>query len=215
MKVSEKSLELNIGAELLGLMRNSYGMPKAYLRGLTQREEKQEGVDFFLQLDPATRIFAFQFKAPKGRFEDTPYLYTLRREQHSALFDLAQISSGSVFYVFPFFVTPAKLHQYVPNLGQDTWLLDINPMSPGLVFGGNQTKVVRCGPGSAQVNPEYRLLSLNEVPKDSFSGIPVGEFALWYNRQRKVLRETERRRDPWLVRGLRVAVVTPAPPEEQ
>jgi len=39
-------------------------MPKAYLRGLTQREEKQEGVDFFVQLNPATRIFALQFKAP-------------------------------------------------------------------------------------------------------------------------------------------------------
>jgi hypothetical protein len=46
------------------------------------------------------------------------------------------------------------------NLVQDTWLLDINPMSPGLVFGGNQTKVVRCEPGSAQINPEYRLQSL-------------------------------------------------------
>jgi len=66
LKVSEKSLELNVGAELLALLRNSWGAPKAYLRGLTQREEKQEGVDFFVQLDPATRVFAFQFKAPKG-----------------------------------------------------------------------------------------------------------------------------------------------------
>lgn len=68
MKVSEKSLELNVGAELLTLLRNTWGAPKAYLRGLTQREEKQEGVDFFVHLDPATRIFAFQFKAPKCVF---------------------------------------------------------------------------------------------------------------------------------------------------
>ena len=46
MKVSEKSLELNVGAELLAMMRGPWGMPKAYLRGLTQREEKQQGVDF-------------------------------------------------------------------------------------------------------------------------------------------------------------------------
>jgi hypothetical protein len=64
LKVSEKSLELNVGAELLGLLRGSWGMPKAYLRGFTQLEEKQEGVDFFVQLNPATRMFAFQFKAP-------------------------------------------------------------------------------------------------------------------------------------------------------
>jgi hypothetical protein len=64
MKVSEKSLELNIGAELLGLMRTTLGMPKACLRGLTQAEERQEGVDCFVELNPNARIFAFQFKAP-------------------------------------------------------------------------------------------------------------------------------------------------------
>lgn len=31
MKVSEKSLELNIGAELLNVMRNNWGLPKTYL----------------------------------------------------------------------------------------------------------------------------------------------------------------------------------------
>ena len=120
MKVSEKSLELNVGAELLTLMRKQPGMQKAYLRGLTQAEENQEGVDFFAQLDPAIRVFAFQFKAPKGRIELAPYRYTLKREQHSPLFDLAQLSPRSVFYVFPFYITPEKLHQYVPNLAQDT-----------------------------------------------------------------------------------------------
>jgi len=41
MKVSEKSLESNVAAELLGLLRGSWRLPKAYLRGLPQREEKQ------------------------------------------------------------------------------------------------------------------------------------------------------------------------------
>ena len=60
MKVSEKTLELNVGAELLALLRGPFEMRKAYLRGLTQREESQEGVDFFAQLTPETTIFAFQ-----------------------------------------------------------------------------------------------------------------------------------------------------------
>lgn len=96
-KVSEKSLELNVGAELLDLMRNSWGMPKAYLRGLTQREEDQEGVDFYAELNPAARLFAFQFKAPKARSESTPYRYTLKREQHRMLGLLAGLAPKSVF----------------------------------------------------------------------------------------------------------------------
>jgi hypothetical protein len=40
MKISEKSLEVNVGAEVLYLLREAWGMPKAYLRGLTQGEEK-------------------------------------------------------------------------------------------------------------------------------------------------------------------------------
>ena len=59
MKVSEKSLELNVGAELLTRMRGPLNMPKAYLRGLTQREEHRTGVDFFARLPDGTRIFAF------------------------------------------------------------------------------------------------------------------------------------------------------------
>jgi len=71
MKVSEKSLELNIGAEILNILRTK--MPKAYLRGLTQAEENKEGPDFFAQLNANVRLFAFQFKAPHGEKESSPY----------------------------------------------------------------------------------------------------------------------------------------------
>ncbi len=84
MKVSEKSLELNVGAELLALLRGPWKMPKAYLRGLTQREEHQEGVDFFAELVPETMIFAFQFKAPKGHREGEPYRFTVQRRLSTA-----------------------------------------------------------------------------------------------------------------------------------
>jgi len=66
LKVSEKSLELNVGAELLTLLRNYWGMPKAYLRGLTQREERQEGVDFFVQLNPAPENARVRRMLPGG-----------------------------------------------------------------------------------------------------------------------------------------------------
>src|SRR6266480_6132565 len=144
MKVSEKSLELNVGAEILDEMRNGMGMTKAYLRGLTQREEKREGVDFFLRLGPQVRFFAFQFKAPTGNSDGSPYRYTIQKDQHEALFDLAQSASNTVFYVFPHYVTVMKLQQDVPSLMNDTWLLSVDQMVPGAVFGTTRSKTVRC-----------------------------------------------------------------------
>lgn len=209
MKVSEKSLEINIGAELLGLMRNLWGMPKAYLRGLTQREEKQEGVDFFAQLDPATRLFAFQFKAPKGNTDAPPYRYTLVKDQHTALFTLAQTVPNSVFYVLPFYVTYAKLQQDVPGLVQDTWLLGIDQMPAEQMFGTTQSKVVRCQAGQATINPDYGLLPLSDISHTSLGGVPAREFAQWYGQFRELHALPAKRRHPWLARGLRVAIVAP------
>ena len=211
MKVSEKSLELNVGAELLTLLRTNWGMPKAYLRGLTQREERQEGVDFFVQLDAATRVFAFQFKAPKGAVDAAPYRYTLRRQQHDLLFQLAQFSAQSVFYVFPYYVTAAKLHQDVPDLIKDTWLLSLDQMPTAAVFGAVATKTVRCEGGLATVNPDYEMGRLRDLLPPH--GVPAREFASWYSRYREVAgyleNQPRRRRDPWLARGLRVAIALP------
>lgn len=209
MKVSEKSLELNVGAELLAMLRGPWAMPKAYLRGLTQREEKQEGVDFFLQLSPTARIFAFQFKAPKGREDGPPYRYTLVSEQHELLHTLAVTSPGSVYYVLPFYVTHAKLRRDVPSLIQDTWLLPIAQMATPDVFSGQKTKTIRCAHGVATVNPEYRLQHIAETRIPAQAGVPAEQFASWYLRVRKahIQAAQTKRRNPWLVRGLRIAIV--------
>lgn len=207
MKVSEKSLELNIGAELLGLLRNNWNMPKAYLRGLTQAEEKREGVDFFAQLNPNARIFAFQFKAPRGKKESVPYKYTLVRYQHDPLFQLSQFSPRGVFYAFPYYVTVPKLQQNVPNLMQDTWFLNIRQMRPADVFGSYQTRTIRCSYGVAVVNPEYQLERLHDMYFNREEAVPVRTFRDWYGDFRERRMEAERRGNPWLVRGLRVAIV--------
>lgn len=210
MKVSEKSLELNVGAELLLLMRWRWGMSRAYLRGLTQREESQEGVDFFVQLPPGTRIFAFQFKAPKGRREGQPYRFTIQRRQHEMLSQLAAGSPGNVFYVLPYYVSPAKLQRHVPCLLRDTWFLPVGSMQGNDPFGTYGTRTVRCVRGLASINPDYELRGAGELePGD---GIPHRLFAEWYasiERWRDQLEGARRRRDPWLVRGLRVAIVLP------
>lgn len=210
MKVSEKSLELNVGAELLGLLRGGWGMPKAYLRGLTQREEKQEGVDFFAQLDSATRLFAFQFKAPKGTVDTDPYRYRLVRAQHEMLFSLAEQAPYGVFYVFPFYVTPRKLQQDVPRLINDTWSLRVGQMPTDEVFGISQTRTIRCVAGRAVVNPEYAMKRLADLLHRGSDGISVNSFALWYKQQHNMSEGfLKKRRNPWLVRGLRLAIVAP------
>jgi len=219
MRVSEKSLELNVGAELLGVIRNTWGMPKAYLRGLTQKEEQAEGVDFFAQLSPSARLFAFQFKAPQGRVEADPYRYKLVSEQHDLLFTLAQTAPGAVFYVLPRYLQPGKLQQDVPNLLQDTWLLAVAPMPTPVIFAGQQTKVVRCVGARAIINPEFALQNLAQLNHEqrggvlaaAFDGIPAKSFAVWYERHRWLGRAERRRQNPWLVRGLRVVVVEPEP----
>ena len=208
MKVSEKSLELNVGAELLTLMRGPWRMPKAYLRGLTQREENQEGIDFFAQLPPATRVCAFQFKAPKGRYEGVPYRFTIQRRQHQKLHALAQRSRCGVYYVLPYYVSPAKLAGDVPDLLRDTWFLRVSGMHDGNVFGTYKSKTMSCWRGIASVNPDYELQRGSEMEPDP--GIPVGQFVEWYASLRdedEEVTEVRARRSPWLVRGLRVVLV--------
>ncbi len=210
MKVSEKSLELNVGAELLALLRGRWRMPKTYLRGLTQREESQEGADFFAQLSPKTRIFAFQFKAPKGRQEGEPYRFTIQRRQHEKLSALAAGSTGNVFYVLPYYVLPAKLQRCVPCLLRDTWFLPVGSMSGTDPFGTYQTRTVRCERRLASINPEYELRGVEEL--EPGNGIPVRQFAEWYaglHAKSDLAINRGQRRDPWLVRGMRVAIVQP------
>ena len=210
MKVSEKSLELNVGAELLTRMRGPLNMPKAYLRGPTQREEHRTGVDFFARLPDGTRIFAFQFKAPRGPSDDLPYTFTLGRDQHSSLHNLAVQDPGAVYYVFPFYVSTHKLVRDVPNLARDTWLLPAAPLDVPTVFAGQKTKRVQCYPGTAVVNPDYPMKNLAELALSWDDGIRPDRFADWYRELRhhaSELVDRPPRMNPHIVRGLRVMIV--------
>lgn len=212
MKVSEKSLELNVGAELLARLRGPLNMPKAYLRGLTQKEEKQEGVDFDVNWKN-NRIYAFQFKAPVRQYCQY-FQFRLNYAQHETLYDgLAQNSPNSVYYVFPFYYSLDKLIRDVPNLADDTWLLEVSCIRPS-EFNGQKTITVNCASGKAYVNPRFDMTCLSEM--DSIGdGIEDKVFTNWYRDLRKPQPETERnvtesskfRMNPMIVRGLRVAII--------
>ena len=185
-------------------------MPKAYLRGLTQREEHRAGVDFFANLPGDTRIFAFQFKAPKGREDGEPYRFTLTCEQHRPLHQLAQLAPDAVFYVFPYYVLTDKLERDVPCLAQDTWLLPVAPMDEREVFNDQWTKQVYCRRGVAQVNPDYKMMKLSNAMLFWEKGIGRDNFADWYKnlRRQKYMSDHPRwQMSPWTVRGLRIAII--------
>lgn len=189
MKASEKSLELNVGAELLGLFRRLFS-PKAYLIGLTQLQESLCGVDQLVALTPSARVYAFQFKAPRARRNSLPdilpYRFTIGAAQHGRLYRLAQSCPDSVFYVFPFFDEETKLYTHVPNLLGDTWFLPVATMTPNQVFSGKKSKVVRCVPGLASVNPEFEMWRIDprasggEGFRDKVgNGIPIERLLSW------------------------------------
>ena len=211
MKVSEKTLELNVGAELLEVIRSDWGLPKAYLRGLTQREEKAEGVDSFLQLSPSAQLFAFQFKAPLGKREGPPYRYRLHREQHSQLYALAVSSPAAVFYVFPYYLGSNKLQRDVPVLLRDTWILRVARMPTKEVFKNQRTKVILCDGARAFVNPSYDLenLARGHASAPHYQGVNPERFSAWYRQFWQTHSPSGKRRNPWLVRGLRVVICEP------
>jgi len=213
-KVSEKTLELNIGAEILQIIRSQHGCSRAFLRGLTQAEEYTHGVDFYAELPDSTRVYAFQFKAPKKGPEMEPYLFTIRSDQHMALHSAASGNPGSVFYCFPYYVGTAKLVTHLPTLQTETWLLDVASVFPA-VFGPHQSKTVRCQGGVAQINLEYKLTSLIEIKNARDSAKPLLGKGLTLKTLQDMFKMLLKRPDDkmrlssWLTRGLRAVFVPP------
>jgi len=209
---------------LLQLFRQVY--PKFFLRGLTQTEERQEGVDIFAQMDPRTKVFAFQFKAPKAQSAwpfcisnnscqtpcqaRMPYRYGIQIDQHSALLRLAGIVPNSVFYVLPYYCCPPALWRDCPNLLRNTLFLPVYGMQTQQVFGPYRSRTVVCQNNTARINPEFQMIHSHELFEHVHEGgIAIERFIEWYEFFQG-LRNEEGRRNPWLTRGLRLGM---APPE--
>lgn len=200
---------------MLQLFRQVY--PKFFLRGLTQAEERQEGVDIFAQMTPRTRVFAFQFKAPKSQLmwpscSNSPchsnerFKYSIQHQQHVALYNLASISPNTAYYVFPYYCCPHKLWNDCPRLLGQTWFLPIDNMTPQRVFGTQKSKIVTCQNSVASINPEFDMVQHDELLGFIHDGgIVIERFIEWYEAFQG-LRNEEGRRNPWLTRGLRLGI---------
>lgn len=133
-RVSEKTLEPNIAAELLQVIRALPGCERAFWIGLKQDQEARWGMDELIRNVPRGYHLALQFKAPKALPADAlPYSFTINDRQNGNLLKLARAGRDAVFYVFPHYNSLSRLGSSVPSLLADTWFLrvfDLNGLQP-------------------------------------------------------------------------------------
>ena len=118
-KVSEKSLELNVGTELLQCIRSWPNCEGALWFGLTQAQEKNMGLDEFVLNVPPRLLLMLQFKSPRSAsFRGAPYKFDINLGQYKSLLRLASRFPRNVHYVFPYTANgpkQAKTHPASPK----------------------------------------------------------------------------------------------------
>ncbi len=128
-EVSEKSLELNVCAEMLQHIRAWPGCERALWLGLTQRQERRAGLDELIRNVGSGFALMLQFKAPWPSSDvDDLYKFSINERQHEALEQLADKCPEAVYYVFPLYSQWTKADRHAPDLTQDTWLVPLSSM---------------------------------------------------------------------------------------
>ena len=126
LRVSEKTLELNVGAEILRVIRLFPGCRGAFWIGMKQDQEARLGIDELIHNVPSGIHFALQFKAPRAEPPNyTPYRFTINDRQNNNLLRLAIIRPQAVHYIFPHYNTFTKMRSDSPDLLRDSWLLNV------------------------------------------------------------------------------------------
>ncbi|MDH1662809.1 hypothetical protein N5E02_15545 [Stenotrophomonas sp. GD03777] len=123
MKLSEKTLELNICAQASRLL----GAKKKILWfGLTQKQEAKAGFDACTKL--GGRLLIFQFKASNRLLRSNERVFLVPHDQLEALRNQVKSCSRSVFYAFPLVGNTSELKKN-PDLLSQTKLVDVASLS--------------------------------------------------------------------------------------
>ena len=139
-EVSEKSLELNVCTEMLQSIRANQNYQNALWVGLTQRQEREQGLDEKIRNAPGLALL-LQFKSPWATYYgDDLYKFSINKRQHKTLERLG--SSDGAFYVFPLYNRWQKVDAHAPNLLQDTWLLPVSCISSSQLIRKSTSIVV-------------------------------------------------------------------------
>ena len=203
-EISEKSLELNVCAEFLQYIRSWPGCARALWFGLTQAQERQDGIDEYIRNVGGGLALMLQFKAPWYSSSADLYRFSINEEQHDALEQLSSIRGDSVYYVFPLYNKWHKADSHAPDLSQDTWLVPIasipsstlvgsSPPSPtthrvdversasGIRFTAHSPEVTGVGINAKQFFEQQSLgdQRLGDQMKDGVAGIPSDLLREW------------------------------------
>ena len=119
MKLSEKTLELNICAQAHHCAAPFHNL---LWFGLTQRQEAKAGFDACTKL--GGRLLIFQFKASRKVNKSGERVFSAPHAQMQALRSRVKHSVRTIFYAFPLVGTTTELHLN-PNVLAQTWLLDV------------------------------------------------------------------------------------------
>lgn len=211
--VTEKTLELNICAEIISLIRSLQNCNKSFWIGMTQSQEAFTGMDEYIENMPHGYYLIFQFKSPWiNPRNNLRFNFTINDRQHFHLSILARSFPHSCFYVFPYYKDYGKLAQNSPGLLNDTWFLDINSilnLPRSLNRAG--THKVECLNGSAIIHSpsiKCKLSKLKEIKGqlEIEKFIPYEKMCDWF---RKVLTDkTEINHYHWLAGGLRLMCIS-------
>ena len=172
-RVSEKTLELNICAEILQRIRGMPGCKQAFWIGMKQQQEAKLGIDELISSVPAGLHLALQFKAPSPKSPDQiPYRFTINDRQNGNLLRLASSRPDAVYYIFPHYNTFTKMRLHSPTLLRDTWVLKVDNLR-GMPKSTNSmgTHVVKTDPPNALVlsePTELEIANITNVIEDLF-----------------------------------------------
>lgn len=119
MRFSEKTLELNICAQVSGHVAHAQ---RLLWFGLTQKQEARAGFDACTRL--GGRLFIFQFKASNRVLKTGERVFKAPHDQMVNLRRCAGRASRSVYYVLPLIGTTIELQRNSDLLSQ-TYLLDV------------------------------------------------------------------------------------------
>ena len=121
MRLSEKTLEINICAQI-----NGFSKQRIIWFGLTQKQEARAGFDVYSRI--GGRLIIFQFKASNQIIRGWRR-FNAKHAQMENLRNQCSSYQRSVFYAFPLVGTTHELSKD-SNLLSQTWLLDVDSLPP-------------------------------------------------------------------------------------
>lgn len=129
MLVSEKTLELNVSANILQDIRDLY--PNAFLQGFALHHEALNGLDVSVSVPNANIGLGLQFKKPTS-MRNGVYKFSINnncnRDQHEILYGMAELFTillgriPPIYYAFPT-IMKDEIPRITPNFYSNTYLI--------------------------------------------------------------------------------------------